>query len=314
MLEDIRRGIINSPRKMKKQLKYFTAFTGIGGLDWGLEKIGAKCVGFSEIKQSSIDIYRSHYPKHEWFGDLTKIDPKKLPDFDVWTSGFPCQAFSLAGAQKGFKDRRGQMIFYIYDILKEKQPEFVVLENVKGITTHDGGATYRSVFRLLSMAGYSVRVVLLNSANYGSVQARERVLFLCRRGKDFAKKNPEVRDQSRKFRDVRDGAGPFKWLSERALARLDGGRGDGFIAIGGHDRCNTLTTGVSSSGRDRVIVDEGGKFRSLTALEGERMQGFPDGWTKGKSDAERWFAIGNAVNCRVSEYLFTDYLKGLWWD
>lgn len=297
-----------------KKLRYFSTFTGIGGLDFGLEKIGAKCVGFSEIRGSSIDVYLKHYPGHANFGDITKIVPESMPDFDVFTGGFPCQAFSLAGARQGFKDRRGQMIFHIFDILKAKQPEFVVLENVKGIVNHDGGDTYRSVFKLLSLAGYSVRVVLLNSANYGSAQARERVLFLCRRGKDFEAKRPEVVDNTKTFRDIRDAAGPYKYVSERALARFDGGRGDGFIALGGYDRVNTVTTGPSSSGRDRLIVQEpDGKFRYLTALEGERLQGFPDGWTASAKEADRWFAIGNAVNCRVSEYLFTEYLKGLWW-
>lgn len=299
-----------------KQLRYFSTFTGIGGLDWGLEKIGAKCVGFSEIKESSIAMYKEHYPEHKNFGDITKIDPKELPDFDVFTGGFPCQAFSLAGARKGFGDRRGQMIFYIYDILVEKKPEFVVLENVKGISTHDGGKTYRSVFKLLASAGYSVRVVLLNSAHYGSAQARERVVFLCRRGKDFPKKHPEVIDNTKRFRDIRTEYGPKDLLSERTLERLNESSGrKGFEIIGGYDRVNTLTTGVSSSGRRMLVTQEpDGKWRRLTCLEAERLQGFPDGWTESMSTAKRWFALGNAVNCAVSEYLFTNYLKGLWWD
>lgn len=192
---------------MTSKLRYFSTFTGIGGLDHGLEKMGAECVGFSEIKESSIAIYKGHYPDHECLGDLTKIDPKSLPDFDVFTGGFPCQSFSLAGARRGFKDRRGQMIFYIYDVLVEKKPEYVVLENVKGITTHDGGDTYRSVFRILSMAGYHVRCVLLNASHYGSPQARERVVFLGRRSADFPAKAPEARDMAKRFRDVRDGGG-----------------------------------------------------------------------------------------------------------
>lgn len=98
------------------------------------------------------------------------------------------------------------------------------------------------------------------------------------------------------------------------MARLDARRG--FLLLGGWDRVNTLTTGPSSSGRKSLAVQESdGRFRYLTSLEGERLQGFPDGWTgvSGVSEGDRWFALGNAVNCRVSEYLFTDYLKGLWW-
>ncbi len=297
-----------------KNLRYVSTFSGIGGLDFGLEKMGAECVGFSEIRDSSIRIYEHHYPDHKWLGDITKLPPEEWPDHDVFTGGFPCQSFSLAGARQGFGDRRGQMIFHIYDILMAKQPEFVVLENVKGISTHNGGKTIRDVIKLLSAAGYFVRVVLLNSAHYGSAQARERVVFLCRRGQDFPAKNPEKRDDTKRFRDIREHDVDFKYLSEKALARFERDGLDGFIPIGGYDRVNTLTTGVSSSGRDSLIVqEEDGRWRYMTAIEGERLQGFPDGWTDVQSEGNRWFALGNAVNCGVSDYLFNDYLKGLWW-
>ena len=296
------------------KLKYFSTFTGIGGLDWGLEKMGAKCVGFSEIKESSIKIYNGHYPKHENFGDITKIDPKKLPDFDIFTGGFPCQSFSIAGDRKGFKDRRGQMIFFIYDILKAKKPEYLVLENVKGISTHDGGKTIVNVFKLLMAAGYNMRVVLLNSGNYGSAQARERVVFLGKRSKDFPAKLPEKRDSTKRFRDIREKGVEFKYVSEARSEKLISGEQKASF-LGGYDKVNTLTTGISTSGRALVVAQEPGeeRLRYLTEHEGERLQGFPDDWTLGGSKADRWFAIGNAVNCKMSEYLFLDYLKGLWW-
>lgn len=298
-----------------KTLKYFSTFTGIGGLDFGLEKLGAKCVGFSEIKQSSIEIYMRHFPDHHNYGDITKIVPEELPDFDVFTGGFPCQTFSMAGERKGMKERKGQMIFYIYDILVAKQPEFFVLENVKGIATHDHGKTYKKVIKLLSSAGYKTRVVLLNSAHYGSAQARERVVFIGRLKKDFPKKNPEIRNAGVRFRDIRTEYGPKDMLSAATMARLTATEGDkGFEIIGGYDRVNTITTGISSSGRKMLIVqNEDGSWRRLTCLEAERLQNFPDGWTDGSSTAKRWFALGNAVNCAVSEYLFTDYLSDLWW-
>lgn len=298
-----------------KKLKYFSTFTGIGGLDFGLEKMGAECVGFSEIKESSIEIYGRHFPDHKNFGDITKINPKEIPDFDVFTGGFPCQTFSMAGMRKGFKDRKGTMIFYIYDILMEKQPEFLVLENVKGIATHDGGRTYKSVIKLLSSAGYKVRVVLLNSSHYGSAQARERVVFIGRLKKDFERKNPEARNTAVRFRDIRSEFDEKDILSEASLTRLTVNEGEkGFELIGGYDKVNTLTTGVSSSGRRMLVTQEpDGRWRRLTCLEAERLQNFPDGWTKGSSTAKRWFALGNAVNCAVSDYLFNDYLKGLWW-
>lgn len=300
-----------------RSLRYFSTFTGIGGLDMGLEELGAKCVGYSEIKESSIKIYSHHYPDHVNFGDITQIDPKEIPDFDVFVGGFPCQSFSIAGLRGGFKDRRGRMIFYIYDILKEKKPEFVVLENVKAIATHNGGKTIESVIHVLKDAGYHTRVLLLNSAHYGSAQGRERIIFIGRRGKPFEAKNPEIVDDTKRFRDVRAVPTDKEFLSETVLKRMErvlkeGGKG--FEFVGGYDRVNTLTTGVASSGRQMLVTQEkDGRFRRLSCLEAERLQGFPEGWTEPGSVSERWFALGNAVNCDVSRYLFKHYLDGLWW-
>ena len=170
------------------------------------------------------------------------------------------------------------------------------------------------MFKLLSSIGYNVRVVLLNSAHYGTAQARERVVFLGRRGKDFAVKAPEIRDDKKRFRDMRSEYDEGDILSPASLARLERADGKGFELIGGHDRVNTLTTGVSSSGRKMLVTqDTDGTWRRLTCLEGERLQGFPEAWTEGSSKSDRWFALGNAVCCNVSRYLFNDYLKGLWW-
>ena len=271
-----------------------------------------ECVGFSDIKESSIKIYQSHYPSHKNYGDITKIDFDLLPDFDILTGGFPCQAFSLAGLRKGFEDRKGQLIFYIYDLLVAKQPQFAVLENVKGLLNHDKGKTYENVFRLLQTAGYFVRVILLNACHYGSAQSRERILFLCSKT-EFEKKTPEMTDNTQRFRDIRD----FDDLHYKALSKT--GRNEqkleqkmqfNFELIGGYDRVGTLTTQYGC-GEKAVQWDDW--WRYLTPLECERLQGFPDGWTAGVSDANRYFALGNAVNCNMSRYLFQDYLKGLWW-
>jgi len=299
-------------------VRYFSLFTGVGGLDMGLAEAGHECVGFSEIKVSSIEAYKRHYPAHQNFGDITKIDFDALPDFDILTGGFPCQAFSLAGLRQGFKDRRGQMIFFVYDLLKAKRPEFVVLENVKGLLMHEDGRTYRNVFRLLMHAGYHVRVLLLNAFNFGSAQSRERLFFLCRRSADFPLIRPKATDSTRTFRDVRDhDAAHFHFLSEteKNRAKIEQEGLHPFRLIGGYDRVPTLLTSVSSCGREQMVTQEpDGHFRYLTELEAERLQGFPDGWTEGLSRVNRWFALGNAVNCDVSRYLFQGYLSKVWWN
>ena len=306
-----------------KNLKYFSLFTGIGGLDMGLHELGAECVGFSEIKKTSIKIYQKHYPTHKCYGDITQLDFAKLPDFDVLTGGFPCQAFSLAGLKQGFGGKTGKMIFYIYDLLKAKRPKWVVLENVKGLLVHEKGKTYRNVFKLLMSAGYKVRVLLTNSLFYGSAQARERLIFICHRDEDFPRVQLEVVDDSKRFRDIRDrDASHFHFVDmnkERNIAKIDQRDLYPFCLVGGYDRVLTLTTAVSGGGGrnpslQQKIVEEDGQFRYLTELEAERLQGFPDGWTEGIGKSMRWFALGNAVNCDVSRYLFKDYLKKLWWS
>ncbi len=294
-------------------MKLFSLFTGIGGLDYGLRN-RADLVGYSEIKNSSIKIF-SKFNNAKNYGDITKIEMDKLPDFDILTGGFPCQSFSLAGLRKGFddvKDNKGQMIFYIYKLLIEKKPGYVVLENVKGLLTHNKGKTYRDVFKLLQSAGYNVRVLLLNAINYGSAQSRERLIFLCSQ-EDFDEKKPIIKNNKIRFRDIKDkNSNNYKFVdySGRNKEKIEQKRQFNYELIGGYDRVGTLTT---QYGCGEKLVAEGNKFRYLTPLECERLQGFRDNWTEGVSDSARYWALGNAVNCNMSEYLFNDYLIGLWW-
>jgi DNA (cytosine-5)-methyltransferase 1 len=293
-------------------MRYFSTFSGIGGLDYGLHKSGHSCVGISDIKESSVKIYRKNMGEVVNFGDITKVEPDKLPDFDMFVGGFPCQAFSLAGLRQGFDVRKGRMIFYIYDILVEKKPKYFVLENVKGIISHDDGNTIKNVVKLLEKAGYFVRVLLLNSIFYGSAQNRERVIFLGRRGEDFIKKIPEIKNKEVLFKDIRERGGKFKFISHTEFndAKIEQKRQFNFELIGDYDRVGTLTT---QFGCGEKLVWENGDYRYLTPLECERLQGFSDNWTEGISDANRYWALGNAVNCNMSDYLFNDYLKGVWW-
>lgn len=296
-------------------MRYLSLFTGIGGLDYGLEKLGAECVGFSEINPHSIQIYLSNYPDRQNFGDITKIKPDELPDFDILTGGFPCQSFSMIGLRRGLNDARGLMILHIRNIIVAKRPKYLVLENVKGLLTHDKGNTYYKVHQLLQSAGYKVRVVLLNSVYYGSAQSRERLFFCGRLDEDFPAVNPEIVNDQVRFGDVmEDGLADFKMVSrtdraDRAIQQeLDDARAN-YELIGAYDRVGTLTTG---DGCGKKAVPYGEWFRNLTPVECERLQGFPDGWTSGVPDSKRYYALGNAVNCHVSEYLFTKYLKEIW--
>ena len=160
-------------------IKYLSLFSGIGGFELGLENSNHdfECVGYSEIDKYARSIYEKHYPNHPYLGDATKIRTEDLPDFDLLVGGFPCQAFSVAGKRKGFDDTRGTLFFEIARILKDKRPRYFLLENVRGLLSHDKGKTFQVILGVLADMGYFVRWRLLNSKDFGVPQRRERVFI-----------------------------------------------------------------------------------------------------------------------------------------
>lgn len=136
------------------------------------------CIGYSEIDKYATAIYQKHFPEHHNYGDITLINADELPDFDLLCGGFPCQAFSIAGKRKGFEDTRGTLFFDIARILRAKQPRLLLLENVKGLLSHDNGETFRTIISALDDLGYDVQWQVLNSKNHGVPQNRERVLIV----------------------------------------------------------------------------------------------------------------------------------------
>ena len=137
------------------------------------------CIGFSEIDKYAVQIYQKHFPEHKNYGDITKINPEELPDFDLLCGGFPCQSFSIAGKRGGFNDTRGTLFFHICRIAKAKKPMFMLLENVKGLVSHDGGKTLEVILASLQELGYYVNYEIRNSKDYGVPQNRERIFFKC---------------------------------------------------------------------------------------------------------------------------------------
>lgn len=164
--------------KMTK-LKFMDFCAGIGGGRLGLINSGLECVAFSEIDADAEKTYRLFYDKDEKnYGDLTTLDIKELPDFDLLIGGFPCQTFSIVGKRTGFQDQRGMIIYSLVEIMKEKNVPYFILENVKGLTNHDKGNTLKTITKLLEEAGYRLYYKVLNSLDYGVPQMRERIYFV----------------------------------------------------------------------------------------------------------------------------------------
>ena len=163
--------------KMKNELKIIDLFAGIGGIRLGFEKIGAKCVFSSEWDKHAQDMYEENFGERP-FGDINQIAPEEVPDHDFLLAGFPCQPFSIAGKQLGFADTRGTLFFNIEKILEAKQPYGFLLENVKRLTTHDNGRTFKVIIEKLEALGYTVYHKVLNSLDYGIPQKRERIYIV----------------------------------------------------------------------------------------------------------------------------------------
>ena len=171
-------------------ISYLSLFSGIGGFELGLEGGWRaantqsntyprfNCIGFSEIDPVATAIYQRHFPDHKALGDIENVDIARLPTFDLLVGGFPCQSFSMAGLRKGFADQRGHLFFTIVRILQQKQPRFVLLENVQGLLSHESGETFRQILTVLDELGYDLQWQVLNSKDFGVPQNRQRVYIV----------------------------------------------------------------------------------------------------------------------------------------
>lgn len=162
-------------------IRFIDLFAGTGGIRLGFEqaisKIGAKflCVKSIEIDKKACETYESNFNENP-YGDITQEN--NLPDFDVLLAGFPCQSFSYAGKQLGFSDTRGTLFFEVERLLEKHRPSLCLLENVRGLTTHDQGRTFKTIIDRLTKLGYSVSYRLLNASNFGVPQNRVRIYII----------------------------------------------------------------------------------------------------------------------------------------
>lgn len=158
-------------------MKVLSLCSGVGGAELALKQsdIDAEVIGYAEIDKFASSIYERHFPNHTNLGDLTKIKVEELEDFDMLISGIPCQAFSVAGKQKGFADTRGTIFFDVARILKAKKPKYFLIENVKNFLSHDKGNTFQVIASTLLELGYNIRWDILNSKDFGVPQNRERI-------------------------------------------------------------------------------------------------------------------------------------------
>ena len=288
------------------------------------------CVGFSEIDKYAEQIYQKHFPEHKNYGDITKIKAEQLPDFDLFMGGFPCQSFSIAGKRGGFKDTRGTLFFDIARILDAKRPRLLLLENVKGLLSHDGGGTIKTIISTLDELGYDLQWQVLNSKDFGVPQNRERIYIVGHlRGTPRPKVFPFTEND---IEDLRLSG----HLCNTLTARYEGAQANGTYVIESKlDAQGIIQLNNPVHSNDRIYSQEG-ISPTLNTMQGGNRQPFiavtsagRDGNNKSKtadsagmrktaslprqldgmSDTQRYKCCGNAVTTNVPQAILEKLLS-----
>ncbi|WP_313503953.1 DNA cytosine methyltransferase [Kaistella carnis] len=209
-----------------KKIRVFEAFAGYGGASFGLKKakINHEVVGYSEFDKYASEIFELNHPNIKALGDITTLKTEEIPDFDLFTGGFPCQPFSSAGLGKGEMDIRGTLFYDVIRICEVKKPEHILLENVKGLTTKRHKETFEKILSELKRIGYETTWKILNTKDYGIPQNRERLWIYgslngLKPGFDI---DPGKIELKKRFCDFLDeNPEEHLFLSEKQIARLE---------------------------------------------------------------------------------------------
>jgi len=315
------------PTSQKNDVKFIDFCAGIGAGRLGLQNLGLSCVGFSEIDKYAERTYREFFGQEEKnHGDLMKVDPADLPDFDLMIAGFPCQSFSVIGQRKGMNDHRGQIIYGLIKIMNAKNLPYFILENVKGLVNHEGGKTLKVILEELDKAGYKVYHRVLNSLDYGVPQMRERIYFVGIR-KDLVNGNnfewpkpvfpPDIQeylidDSEMEFNEKRRAYETFlKYLENKynkGLFKIEKLLNENYLVLDTRQsdlRLYRNKVPTLRTGRHGVLYVRNGKFRRLSGIESLLLQGFPKNLsekTKGKiADVYLLSQAGNAMTVSTIE-------------
>lgn len=296
---------INSSDKYK--FRFIDLFAGIGGIRIAIEELGGKCVFSSEWDKYAQETYKANYQERPQ-GDITKIKEEEIPSFDILLGGFPCQAFSIAGKRLGFEDTRGTLFFDIVRILNYHKPRAFLLENVKGLLSHNKKETFSVIYDTLKALGYSVDYKVLNAKDFGLAQNRERV-YIVGFLDDIDFEFPEALGVKTRLGDILDDIVDDKytisdklWESHQLRKQRNKEKGWGF-GYSIFDKDSAYTSTISAryykDGSKILIRQEGKNPRKLTPREAGRLQGFPEGFIIPVSDTQAYKQFGNSVAVNV---------------
>lgn len=302
-----------------EKLRVASLFCGCGGTDVGLlgdfdflgkhyDSNSMEIVYANDIDDNACNIFKENFNITPDSRDIREVKSGELPEFDILTGGFPCQSFSIIAQNPkrlGVKDERGKLFFEMCRILRERQPKCFIAENVKGILTANKKSAFPLIIKEFEESGYDVQYRILNSADYGVPQKRERVIIVgFRKDLHIAFQFPDVEIESE------DGYAPLKkvieaevdekyYFSDRAVAgmmkkreSMNKGRAQDI-----NKPCNTVgahLAKVSLNSTDPVLM-QGNRYRRFTPREVARIQSFPDEFELVGSEAAQYRALGNAI-------------------
>lgn len=301
------------------QFRFIDLFAGIGGIRLGFESVGGHCVFSSEFDDDACITYEANFHEHP-SGDITKIPAADIPDFDILLGGFPCQAFSIIGKKEGFQNETcGTLFFDIERILREKRPVAFMLENVRNLTAHDKGKTFKIIIEHLEALGYHIYSKVLNALDFGVPQKRERIIIVGfledvkfefprpvpvderKTLADILESNVDkryyVRDSIRESRllRIKDKNYPQPYISHENMAGM----------ITPHPYSSALRAGASAN--YLLINDE----RRPTEREMLRIQGFPDTYNIVVSYSKVKKQCGNSVAVPVIKAVARQMIEAL---
>jgi len=303
-------------------------FAGIGGIELGFKNAGFDIEWANEIDKNACITYRNNHKHTLYEKDLNDLSTDEVSPIDILTGGFPCQAFSIAGYQKGFRDDRGNVFFRILDFIDALNPQVVFLENVKNLISHDKGKTFeRIIYELEKERGYTVKHKVLNSSEYGNVpQNRERIYIVAFQNKQAANKFtfPKAKKLTKKVSDLIEKTSDekFYYTNSRYYAQLKDEMTNKdsvyqwrrvYVRENKSKLCPTLTANMGTGGHNVPLIIDTKDIRKLTPRECARFQGYSDNFKfpENLANSSLYKQIGNSVTVPVIKSIAIEIKKAL---
>lgn len=320
---------LNYQRKLTN-IKFIDLFAGIGGFRLALESFGAECVFSCEINKNSCLTYEKNFGIDP-YSDIRQVKPSEIPPHDILCAGFPCQAFSISGKQKGLNDLRSDVVFSLFKIIDHKRPAILFLENVPNLLKHDKGQTFSFILKQLERLNYQVEYQILDASNYQLPQNRRRLFILAFNKNIFSSpvnfSFPAPLSQRKIVKDILENKlsrvisnskdKVINWLTENFSCQIPsekpqrigtinkGGQGERIYSIYAPAITISASSGGCSPNTGAYLVND--IIRGLTPRECARLQGFPENFVIPVTEKQALQQFGNSLPINIVQCI----IKGL---